>query len=175
MGNAIALHLGRPANRARRNDQHLESRNNLIDEDFEGEPNAENEILFYIVEEFQDNNQIVVNDPVRQQDENQNAIILEIENVENVPLLALQQEIRGRPHVEPLNNNYDLDDVEIDPQIRQRMDQFFERFERQKQERRNEIQQRVEAIRCLHEREMEISDEELEEMTRTYNCFQQMK
>lgn len=90
--------------------------------------------MFYIVEEFQDNNQIVVNDPVRQQDENQNAIILEIENVENVPLLALQQEIRGRPHVEPLNNNYDLDDVEIDPQIRQRMDQFFERFERQKQE-----------------------------------------
>jgi hypothetical protein len=55
------------------------------------------------------------------------------------------------------------------------MDQFFERFERQKQERRNEIQQRVEAIRCLHEREMEISDEELEEMTRAYNCFQQMK
>jgi hypothetical protein len=32
--------------------------------------------------------QIVVNDPVRQQDENQNAIILEVEIVENVPLLA---------------------------------------------------------------------------------------
>jgi hypothetical protein len=140
------------------NDQHLESRGNLIDEDLEGEPNTEN--LFYIVEEFQDNHQIVVNDPVRQQDKNQNAIILEVENVENVPLLAWQQEIRDRPHSEPLNNNYDLDDVKIDPQIRDRMDQFFERFEGQNQERINEIQQRVEAIRRRHEREMEISDEE---------------
>jgi hypothetical protein len=40
------------------------------------------------------------------------------------------------------------------------MDQFFERFEGQNQERINEIQQRVEAIRRRHEREMEISDEE---------------
>ena len=114
--------------------------------------------------------QIVVNDPVRQQDENQNAIILEVEIVENVPLLALQQPIRGRPHVEPLNNNYNLDDVEIDPQIRHRMNQFFERFERQNQERINEIQQRLEAILRRHERE--ISNEELEEMTQTYHSFQ---
>ena len=114
--------------------------------------------------------QIVVNDPVRQQDENQNAIILEVEIVENVPLLAFQQPIRGHPHVEPLNNNYNLDDVEIDPQIRHRMNQFFERFERQNQERINEIQQRLEAILRRHERE--ISNEELEEMTQTYHSFQ---
>jgi hypothetical protein len=74
--------------------------------------------------------------------------------------------------VEPLNNNYDLDYVEIDPQIRHRMNQFFERFERQNQERINEIQQRLEAILRRHEREMEISDEELEEMTQTYHSFQ---
>ncbi len=74
--------------------------------------------------------------------------------------------------MEPLNNNYDLDYVEIDPQIRHRMNQFFERFERQNQERINEIQQRLEAILRRHEREMEISDEELEEMTQTYHSFQ---